>query len=146
MSRRAIPSWQVVLSDLALILFLTTLAAMQGTRTDPSAGPSAGQRAHEQAIYREGAGGLSLDQWLAQQDRDPRAQITVLARYAPGEFEPVSRRAEALATTAEQAGKPPRIVIEPAPRSDVIVSLGYDAAMPASQAHSTRLRPADLAR
>lgn len=146
MSRRTIPGWQVVLCDLALILFLTTLAATQSGRPAPDAAPAASPRAHEQAIYRNGAGGLSLNQWLAQQGRDPRAQITVLARFAPGEFEPVSRQAKAMAAAAARAGKAPRMVVEPAASSDVIVSLGYDATVPSSQAHTTRLRPEVLAR
>lgn len=97
-------------------------------------------------MYRNGAGGLSLSQWLGQQDRDPRAQITVLARFAPGEFGIVSRRAGALAAAAAQADKPPRVIVEPGARSDVFVSLAYDAAMPSPQAHTTRLRPEVLAR
>lgn len=146
MSRRTIPGWQVVLCDLALILFLTTLAATQSGRPAPDAAPAASPRAHEQAIYRDGAGGLSLSQWLAQQDRDPRAQVTVLAQFAPGEFGIVSRRAGALAAAAAQADKPPRVIVEPGARSDVFVSLAYDAAMPSPQAHTTRLRPEVLAR
>jgi hypothetical protein len=146
MTRRAVPSWQVVLSDLALILFLTTLAALQNADPTPGAPVLETARAHELAAYREGAGGLSLKQWLAQQPGDPRAQLTVLARFAPGDYGAVSRRAQSLAEQAAQAGKPPRVVVEPAASSDVMVTLAYDVPEAISQAHRTRLRPDSLAR
>lgn len=146
MTARTVPTWQVVLSDLALILFLTTLAALQGT-TRGSANPAQeSERAQELAVYRDGAGGLTLEQWLAEQPKDPRAQVTVLARFAGGEFETVAQRARGLAGDAARAGKPPRLIIEPARESSVVVSLAYDAPQATSQAQSTRLRPDSLAR
>ncbi len=86
---------------------------------------------------------LQVENPLKETDPDLRA---MLARFAPGEFEPVSRQAKAMAAAAARAGKAPRMVVEPAASSDVIVSLGYDATVPSSQAHTTRLRPEVLAR
>ena len=147
MKRRLIPSWQVVLSDLALILFLTTLSGL-AQKDRGEAGAEAGEsiRSGEVAIYRPGAGGLSLRHWLEGQPRDDRLQVTVYARYAPAEFGPVSEDAANLAAEARRAGAAPRLVLEPAKRSEVTVALAYDAPGDASQSHSTRLRPVSLAR
>ena len=81
--RRTIPAWQVVLSDLALILFLTTLAALQGTAKEAQGSIAEAPRSHEVAVYREAAGGLSLAQWLESQPADPRLQqnAALLKRY-----------------------------------------------------------------
>ncbi|MFN4112571.1 MAG: hypothetical protein ACK4GD_01365 [Sphingomonadaceae bacterium] len=146
MIRAGVPSWQVVLSDLALILFLTTLAALHAATPAAVGQATEAARSQELAVYREGAGGLALEQWLVQQPPDPRAQLTVLARFAPGDLAVISRRAQALANRAASAGKPPRVVIEPAVSSEVLVSLAYDAPLAISQAPSTRLRPSSLAR
>lgn len=146
MTSRAAPSWQVVLCDLALILFLTTLAAAQEGGPEAPDAMQQSERAQELAVYRDGAGGLTLEQWLAEQPGDARTQVTVLARYAPADFAAVEQRARVLAGSAAKADKPPRLIIEPAKESAVIVSLAYDAPQAASQAHSTRLRPASLAR
>lgn len=146
MTRRAVPSWQVVLSDLALILFLTTLAAVQGTQQDATPDAHESPRAHELAVYREGAGGLSLGAWLDLQSPDPRAQLTILARYAPAEFASVETRARALALAARDHGQAPRVVLEPGAASEITVSLAYDNPAVQPQAQATRLRPAALAR
>jgi hypothetical protein len=150
MKGRAIPTWQVVLSDLALILFLTTLAALART---PGEEPvpvtitvTETDRSSELAVYRDGAGGLTLIEWLMQQQPDPRIQVTVLGRFAPTEFAAVSRRARELALQSEQIGRPPRLVLEPADTSVIVVSLAYDAPELLSHAQTTRLRPDSLAR
>lgn len=146
MTRRGVPSWQVVLSDLALILFLTTLAAVQGTQQGAPSAAQESARANELAVYREGAGGLSLEAWLDLQSSDPRTQLTILARYVPEEFAAVDQRARALAQASRDHGKAPRVVLEPAGASEITVSLAYDSTAFQSQAQATRLRPADLAR
>lgn len=145
MTGRGIPAWQVVLSDLALILFLTTLAALARMPEGAGTLPVAAERSSEMAVYRDGAGGLTLAQWLAQEQPDARVQVTVLGRFAPADFAQVSERAERLALQVQQLGHAPRLVLEPGSGSEVIVSLAYDA--PAlSQAQTTRLRPDSLAR
>lgn len=147
MKRRLIPSWQVVLSDLALILFLTTLSGLAQTRSN-SAPDQVGEsaRSAEMAVYREGAGDLALGQWLEGQPRDPRLQLTVYARYAPAEFAAISKSAADLAEEARRSGVVPRVVVEPARASEVTVTLAYDSPGELSQSHSTRLRPDSLAR
>lgn len=151
MTRRAAPSWQVVLSDLALILFLTTLAASgggDGGRVgEPDEKPVApSPRAAELAVYRENAGGLSLARWLAEEGRDGRAQLTVTGRYRSGEYARVSAAAQRMAGEAARHGHEPRLVLEPGAQNEVLASFSYDAPQAASQAQTTRLRPASLAR
>lgn len=143
MKGKAGPAWQVVLSDLALILFLTTLAASGSGQDAPV---SAAARAEGVSIYREGAGGLTLAQWLQGQPTDPRVQLTVEGRYSVTDFDRIADQTTRLANEASQSGFRPRLVLEPATESDVIVALGYDATPGQSQSHTTRLRPDSLAR
>lgn len=143
MKRRGATAWQVILSDLALILFLTTLAASSSERGQSESHPP---RTGEVAVYREGAGGLTLGQWLNQQPADPRMQLTVQARYAATDFDRIAGRASQLARVAQANGFAPRLSLEPAERSEVAVSLAYDQIAGQSQAQTTRLRPASLAR
>ena len=143
MKARGASAWQVVLSDLALILFLTALAAAgnQHGASDDHAVPTG-----EMAIYREGAGGLTLAQWLDQQPADPRIQLTVQARYAATDFDRVADRAAHLAQQAAARGYMPRLSLQPAAQSEVTGSLAYDALPGQCQALTTRLRPASFAR
>lgn len=143
MKVRGASAWHVVLTDLALILFLTTLAASGGKR-EPGEGHII--RAGEAAIYREGAGGLSLAQWLDEQPTDPRLQLTVQARYAPSDFDRIAEQASGLAREAAGHGFKPRISLEPGAQSEVHVTLAYDTPPGQSQAQTTRLRPDSLAR
>ncbi|MEL6738571.1 MAG: hypothetical protein AAFO28_06565, partial [Pseudomonadota bacterium] len=86
--KRKPASWQLLLADLALILFLVTAAALTRSeevirRDAPMAqaglpkGP--GEVAPAQALYRAGVGPESLAEWLEQQPRDPRAALTIVA-------------------------------------------------------------------
>ena len=143
MKARGSAAWQVVLSDLALILFLTTLAAVG---SGDGASPAPVPRSSEVAVYREGAGGLTLPQWLDQQPADSRMQLTVQARYAARDFDRVSTRAARLARDAAESGVSPRVSLEPASSSNVTVSLAYDARPDQLQAQRTLLRPDSLAR
>lgn len=132
--------WQLILADLALILFLLTLSAL------PAAEVQSGHRladreargedadaklpaeiAAAQALYRPVAGGPTLAAWLASQPPDPRATLTVFARYRRSEEAESWVAARALAGEARASGVAVRIIITSAKDTDLYASLAYDA-------------------
>jgi hypothetical protein len=135
--------WQLILADLALILFLLTLSAL------PAAEARTGHRladreargqdtrlrtsteiAAAQALFRPVAGGPSLTDWLASQPRDPRATLTVFAILPGGAGAQGWAAAQALAEEARAGGVAVRIIITPGDDADLYASLAYDQAVP----------------
>jgi hypothetical protein len=122
--------WQLILADLALILFLVTLAALasfpEGGRANDASetgasengGLGAGDTARQarfapsQALYRPGPGAPPLAQWLARQAPDPRATLTIYARHAGADEAASWAKARALAQEARGTGVAVRVVIE----------------------------------
>ncbi len=129
--------WQTTIADLALILFMVSVAAIANQPDGAGEGdhaaaalvnplPAMGEPV---AIYRGGAGMPGLDRWLADQTPDARQQLTVIARYPVGGAQDAAGAALALADQAGAAGYRARILLEPspeAPTGDVIAVLGYD--------------------
>ncbi|MBN9504986.1 MAG: hypothetical protein J0I69_03075 [Altererythrobacter sp.] len=118
-------SWQTVIADLALILFMVTAAAMQRDKVRVGAEPLP-MRGEPLAFYRAAEDAPPLAQWLAVQAPDPRQRLTIVARYAPGEAEQATHAAVALAAEAGEAGGEARIVVEPGERSEVLAMLAFD--------------------
>ena len=140
-------SWQTMLADLALILFMVTAAAMgqpaktpaaktPATKPAPKPAPLAlpwSARGEALAIWRAGAGAPSLGAWLGAQAADQRQQLTISAAYQPGQFAKAAARAAALAAQAGAMGRKARLVIEPADSTahvpggvDISASLAFD--------------------
>lgn len=134
MNRAGMYGWQLILADLALILFLLTLSALaneeaekerregaqEGMPRDPQMSPS-------QALFRPDPLGPTLAEWLEQRPHDPRATLTVFAQYAKDDRASVWERANSLAANATDRGFAVRVVITRGSRSDLYASLGYDA-------------------
>ena len=86
--------WQMIIADLSMILFMLTASAVtrQGPKANAaSASPQApqapiqpGARSEPVAVWIAGEGAPPLREWLAQQPRDSRQQVTITASYAPG--------------------------------------------------------------
>lgn len=144
---RAGPGLQLVLADLALILFLLTLSAL------PAAEAEGGQKladrdarekdtrlalrpeiAAAQALFRPVAGGPDIAEWLASQPHDPRTTLTVFARYRPGGEAEAWKAAKALASAAQTSGVPVRTIITAGTEADLYASLAYDEVV--AQVHS----------
>ncbi|MEL6237092.1 MAG: hypothetical protein AAFQ90_00715 [Pseudomonadota bacterium] len=150
---RSATSWQLILADLALILFLITAAALSGGEQDtgakepPADGNAAllpGAVAPAQALYRAGPGLPTLAQWLEQQPRDPRATLTIIAQYtkagkardagpsngrddrAISEAERAWADARSMAATAQALGVRTRVIIRSGAQYDVHASLAHD--------------------
>lgn len=140
MSRTAL-GWQVMLADLALILFMVTAAAMADApdkpATPPPAPPSAAAtnlpadpaRSEPLAVWRDGAGAPDLAAWLAQEQPDPRLQLTITLRYPPQAQAQALARGGDLAQAASARGMAPRVILEPSPAApalEAVAALAYD--------------------
>ncbi len=133
-------SWQMILADLALILFLLTLSALPAAEAEAGRGLAARavrekiereasepEIASAQALYRAVPGGPPLSEWLAAQAPDPRATLTIFATHTPGGEAAAWSRAGALAAEGRAAGARVRTIIAVGSEADVYASLAYDA-------------------
>lgn len=137
---RAGHGWQIILADLALILFVMTLSALPAAEVESGkrlADSKASERearglgrraqiAAAQAIYRAVPGGPGLGAWLASQQPDPRATLTIFATHRTGGEAGAWARAEALANEARSAGTPVRTIISAGESEELYASLAYD--------------------
>ncbi len=137
MNARASTSWQTILADLAMILFMVTASALSDPAANPRPKPppppkprqlAASARAEPVGVWREGPGMPGLADWLAQQGTDPRLRATVLVRDAGDAVQALDHAARLVAALgARKAGA--RVVVEPANGANggATVTLGYDA-------------------
>ncbi len=134
-----VAGWPFLLADLALILFLITLTGLPGeagshgvplgrppvrSENEPPHDPAI---APAQALYRPASGGPGLTAWLADQPRDPRATLTIFARYARGGERKAWEAARGLADEAAASGLAVRTIITAGEEPDLYASLAYDA-------------------
>jgi hypothetical protein len=118
-------TWQTVMADLALILFMVTAGAM-GHREKRPADAHLPPRGEPLAVYRPHDGAPSLRHWLAEQAPDDRQRLTIVSRYTPGQAAAAADAALAMAGEANGENVDPRIVIEPADRSELVALLAFD--------------------
>ncbi|MBU7579868.1 MAG: hypothetical protein KAF27_05275 [Porphyrobacter sp.] len=131
--------WQLILADLALILFLLTLSALPSAEAETARRLAARavreERDHEQprpeiapaqALFRPVPGGPELGAWLKEQAPDPRVTLTIFAVHAPGEEAAAWARTEALADEARRAGARVRTIITAGTKPDLYAALAYD--------------------
>lgn len=131
------PGWQLILADLALILFLVTLSTLANEASDdlsdaeilqaensPKSDP---QVAQSLALFRPTARGPSLEEWLAEQSADSRATLTIFAQHGRSDRPAVWEQAQTLAGGAADKGFAIRVVITRGEVSDVYASLAYDS-------------------
>lgn len=119
-------SWQTIIADLALILFIVTAAAMGSDHADEQIDNPLPARGEPLAIYRLDKGVPPLGDWLAAQAVDERQQLTVIGRYDGGNVQPAAEAALALAADAADHGVRPRVLLEPAESSEVLAVLAFD--------------------
>jgi hypothetical protein len=122
----------LILADLALILFLVTLAALAGSPASSEAGESTSatvfpEFAPSQALFRPSPGGPSLAQWIASQPRDPRATLTVFAQHTGANSAEIWEEAQTLADSGGLEGVNVRVLITSGGESDIYASLAFDA-------------------
>lgn len=133
MTMRDAPGWQLILADLALILFLVTVAALTRTAESDEArrerepqSKDGASIAPAQALYRPGATSPTIESWLDSQTIDPRATLSVIATHREGDAEAAWKDAQALASKARARGIPVRVVVMQADQTDLYASLAYD--------------------
>ncbi len=138
MNARAATSWQTILADLAMILFMVTASALSDPAAIPPPRPlppppepsrlAASARAEPVGVWREGPGMPALADWVAQQGTDPRLRATVLVRDAGDAVQALDHAARLVAALGARKGGA-RVVVEPANGANggATVTLGYDA-------------------
>jgi hypothetical protein len=151
-------SWQTILADLSLILFMVTASALAnssdgplGPDTDeagahpaparspaphpPAPHPPAppvtpSPRAEPVGVWRAEAGAPPLPQWLNEVARDPRLRLTITVHYAPGGREAALAQALRLDTAAGPRAADARIIVEPGLPAGASAVVGFDADTP----------------
>lgn len=131
---RGASGWQLILADLALILFLLTLSALPAAEAgrdlaeeNRDRGPST-DIAPAQALFRAVPGGARLGEWLNEQGHDPRATLTIFVTHARGDGSAAWHEAQALAEEARAQGTRVRTIITAGTTPGLYASLAYDDA------------------
>lgn len=129
-------NWQIMLADLSIVLFLTTFSALANDPRRAHPGSHAGPHrpsaergleiAEPVALWSAGKGAPPLADWLRSQAFDSRMRVNVLGSYQAGDRVHVLADATAVADNPALAGRPVRLILEPAARSAVTVTLTYD--------------------
>lgn len=123
MKARAGSGWQYVMTDLSLILFMITAAALRDAppsgveQPAPITVPAEGDPV---AVWRGGANAPDLRAWLVSSGADQRLRLTIYA--APD-------AAAAALALARDAGRPGRIVLDPALGGAPYAALTFDRGM-----------------
>jgi hypothetical protein len=124
-------NWQLMLADLAIVLFLTSFSALakdhpvaHAARPRPAAPAPA--VAEPVALWRAGKGAPPLAAWLKDQGFDRRMRVNVVGSYGAGDRDRVLAEANDLTFEPALAGRAVRLILEPAPASSIIVTLSYD--------------------
>ncbi|MDJ0643658.1 MAG: hypothetical protein QNJ15_12650 [Erythrobacter sp.] len=141
MTVRDASGWQLILADLAMILFLVAIAALaeqpgdKGAKRDnvgdlrraeESASNSVAAIDPAQALYRPGRDIPPIEQWIDSQAIDPRATLSVIALHRGEDRQEAWQRAQALADRARSRGLDVRIVLQEGRESDLYASLAFD--------------------
>lgn len=121
-------SWQLILADLALILFLVATAAIadEGEKDTSASSATAQADVPAQALYRPYPGAPTLSQWLEQQRPDPRMTLSVVATHPGDQAEMAWHAAQELAQSARKTGIRVRVVLREGDKPDLYASLAYD--------------------
>lgn len=130
---RAGSGWQYAFTDMALILFMVSAAALakapQAAKAAAPARPiaSAPELADPVGLWRPAEGAPSLGAWLSAQPRDPRQRLTIVAHYAGSDAAPASARAASLLRETAGAAGPVRLVVEPGEADEIAAAITWDA-------------------
>lgn len=140
-------SWQTILADLCLILFMVTASALanapdaplepdapEPSRAVAKAPPLPSKppiqpsvRAEPVGVWTDGPGAPPLAQWLQTQAADPRLRVTIAVRYLHDSREIALGHAARLSEAAGPRAATARMVVEPGRADGASVSVGYDA-------------------
>jgi hypothetical protein len=128
---RAGSGWQYAFTDMALILFMVSAAALAKAPSAKKPAPpsilAAPALADPVSLWRSAPGAPPLSEWLSAQGRDPRQRLTILAHYAGADAAPASARAAALLRETGGAAGPVRLVVEPGDTDELAAAITWDA-------------------
>lgn len=125
-------SWQIILADLSLILFVTTLAALASAQARDTTNTARKDNADQfavaqgQSLFRRRENGIGFAPWLEEQIPDPRQRLTIFVRHRPDSQEAIWREVRGMEREAIAAGYSPRLIIETAEENDIYASLVFD--------------------
>lgn len=125
--------WQTLMTDLSIILFMITAAALgqqqpatAGRKNEDGPAQTPSERSEPVAVYRAVAGAPPLGDWLSSQPRDPRQMLTIVSTYADGGEIAALDLADRLAREAHKLDQTTRVVIEPG-EGGATATLAYDS-------------------
>ncbi len=117
-------SWQVLLADLSLILFITTATtvAVQPVSLDGATV----HRPRTEKIYSSFMSGEDIGEWLAAYTRDPRERLWITIHYRRGDFASAVQRASQLEASASAVGQTPHIALEQSEKNRTTAFFAYN--------------------
>ncbi len=137
MSNSPTGKWEILLADLALILFIVALGGLvtMPIKAKPASASEAASKAKSeqlaiapsQALYRTVQNGPTLGEWLKRQPLDPRATLTIFVDYRADDAARGLEQAAAMIGEAQGAGVRVRTVMRDAEQADIYASLAFDA-------------------
>ncbi|MDT0574709.1 hypothetical protein RM533_00765 [Croceicoccus sp. F390] len=125
-------AWQVILADLALILFILTSAALAIDADNAERGLAKVEQtfSHAQsnatAIWRDDGASGALTRWLQDRNPDNREMLTLVVRYPRAGLAAAISRAAVLAEEAEQYGIDMKISLEPGSPSGIVAVTSFE--------------------
>jgi hypothetical protein len=137
MTARRAPAWQVIIADLSLILFLTSLIGIgrpEEVSDVPGEGPQQSYFAEGQLLYRPTKGALEFERWLREIAPDSRMQVTIYMGYRDEIDMAALEQARGWLGQARSQGYKARIVVEQTEVAELYTLIAYDQAAMGSRA------------
>lgn len=130
MITRITASWQLILADLALILFLVTLAALASAneeeKNERSVALTTETSVPIQALYRPVEGIIPFSVWLDDQSNDPRAQLTIYAIYTAANQDEIWQQVREMASDATKRDMATKVVMTQGESGEIYAKIAFD--------------------
>lgn len=129
--------WQTSLTDLALILFLLSAAALEYAPRPASASDLGAKAAPAKGVallaWRETAQSPPLGQWLAELPPDSTGRLSITVTYPPGGLSKAMARTQALLAEAGASAHQARITLVPGQPAGALAELAQEAPRPEAE-------------
>ncbi|WP_239805197.1 hypothetical protein [Croceicoccus hydrothermalis] len=121
-------SWQVMLADLAMILFLVAASAVPAREIAPAevALTEPVVAGEPSAVFRDNGEDKRFARWLDSRSADARETLTIRGGPEAGRYDGALARAAALSAIAAARWVATRIVLEPESGDAVIAVFAFD--------------------
>lgn len=126
-------SWQTVIADLSLILFLTSAFALDNDSAATPDQPGSEQAQEDFAgiplsVWRDGKDSIPFKLWIAEQLPDEAVSPTVTVRYRPGGLANAWRRTGEIREALSSTGMEAHILFMPGRLDSVEIQMRHDLA------------------